>query len=50
MNNYVVQSDPLLKDLHPYVTLEEVDSMIALEYGQAMVVNVRRADNEILRK
>jgi len=32
------------------VTLEEINSYIALEYGQAMVVNVRRADNEVLRK
>ncbi|KAL8578876.1 hypothetical protein ACOMHN_022169 [Nucella lapillus] len=44
----LISTDPLLKDLHPYVTLEEVNSMIALEYGQAMVVNVMRADNEIM--
>ena len=45
-----LQNDPLLKDLHPYVTLEEVNSMIALEYGQAMVVNVRRGDGDVMRK
>ena len=45
-----LQNDPLLKDLHPYVTLEEVNSMIALEYGQAMVVNVQRADGDVMRK
>ncbi|XP_076456476.1 U11/U12 small nuclear ribonucleoprotein 25 kDa protein-like isoform X2 [Babylonia areolata] len=44
----LIATDPLLKDLHPYVTLEEVNSMIALEYGQAMVVNIQRADNEIM--
>uniref|UniRef100_A0A0B6ZQE8 Ubiquitin-like domain-containing protein n=1 Tax=Arion vulgaris TaxID=1028688 RepID=A0A0B6ZQE8_9EUPU len=41
-------NDPFLCDLDPHVTLEEVNSMIALEYGQAMVVNVRRMDNEIV--
>ncbi|GFN79034.1 U11/u12 small nuclear ribonucleoprotein 25 kda protein, partial [Plakobranchus ocellatus] len=41
-------NDPLLRDLDPHVTLEEVNSMIALEYGQAMVINVRRADNEVI--
>ena len=44
------QNDPLLRDLDTHVTLEEVNSMIALEYGQAMVVNIRRVDNEIVRK
>ncbi|GFR60651.1 U11/U12 small nuclear ribonucleoprotein 25 kDa protein, partial [Elysia marginata] len=41
-------NDPLLRDLDPHVTLEEVNSMIALEYGQAMIINVRRADNEVI--
>ncbi|KAK7478651.1 hypothetical protein BaRGS_00030114 [Batillaria attramentaria] len=44
----LISNDPLLKDLHPYVTLEEVNSMIALEYGQAMVVNVRRGDEDVM--
>ncbi|CAL1532465.1 unnamed protein product [Lymnaea stagnalis] len=44
----LIVNDPLLRDLDPHVTLEEVNSMIALEYGQAMVVNVRRQDNEIV--
>ncbi|GFO12052.1 U11/u12 small nuclear ribonucleoprotein 25 kda protein-like [Plakobranchus ocellatus] len=44
----VIMNDPLLRDLDPHVTLEEVNSMIALEYGQAMVINVRRADNEVI--
>lgn len=44
----IISSDPLLYDLPPQVTLEEINSYIALEYGQAMVVNVRRADNEVL--
>ncbi|KAH9496705.1 U11/U12 small nuclear ribonucleoprotein [Bulinus truncatus] len=44
----LIVNDPLLRDLDPHVTLEEVNSMIALEYGQAMVVNVRRQDGEIV--
>ncbi|BFZ21223.1 hypothetical protein BsWGS_24262 [Bradybaena similaris] len=44
----LIMNDPLLRDLDPHVTLEEVNSMIALEYGQAMVVNVRRMDNEVV--
>lgn len=32
------------------VTLEEVNSQIALEYGQAMTVRVLKADGEIMRK
>ena len=44
------QNDPLLCDLPTEITLEEINSQIALEYGQAMVVNVRRADDVVLRK
>lgn len=36
--------DPLLCDLPAQVTPEEIASQIALEYGQAMTVRVRRAD------
>lgn len=32
------------------MTLEEVNSQIALEYGQAMTVRVLKADGEIMRK
>lgn len=32
------------------VTLEEVNSQIALEYGQAMTVRVLKADGEVMRK
>lgn len=32
------------------MTLEEVNSQIALEYGQAMTVKVVKADGEIMRK
>lgn len=31
------------------VTLEEINSQIALEYGQAMTVKVLKADGEIMR-
>ena len=44
------QGDPLLSDLHTAVTLEEINSQIALEYGQAMTVNVLRLDGQVLRK
>jgi hypothetical protein len=32
------------------VTLEEINSQIALEYGQAMTVKVLKADGETMRK
>ena len=32
------------------MTLEEVNSQIALEYGQAMTVKVLKADGEVMRK
>lgn len=35
---------------HLQVTLEEVNSQIALEYGQAMTVKVLKADGEVMRK
>lgn len=44
----IVSTDSLLYDLPPEVTLEEVNSFIALEHGQAMLVNVQRADGEVL--
>ena len=44
------QGDPLLCDLHTEVTLEEIKSQIALEHGKAITVNVRRADDVVLRK
>ncbi|KAF6727744.1 U11/U12 small nuclear ribonucleoprotein 25 kDa protein [Oryzias melastigma] len=40
--------DPLLCDLPIQVTLEEVNSQIALEYGQAMTVKVVKADGEVM--
>jgi len=43
----VIGSDPLLSDLPELVTVEEVQSHIALEYGQAMSIQVRRADGAI---
>ncbi|XP_021364316.1 U11/U12 small nuclear ribonucleoprotein 25 kDa protein-like [Mizuhopecten yessoensis] len=45
---HLITEDPLLSDLPPQVTLEEVNSCVALEYGQAIVVNVRRADDEVM--
>uniref|UniRef100_H3B3P5 Small nuclear ribonucleoprotein U11/U12 subunit 25 n=2 Tax=Latimeria chalumnae TaxID=7897 RepID=H3B3P5_LATCH len=44
----LITQDPLLCDLPIQVTLEEINSQIALEYGQAMTVKVCRADGEVL--
>lgn len=46
----MVVQDPLLCDLPIQVTLEEVNSQIALEYGQAMTVRVCKMDGEVMRK
>lgn len=40
--------DPLLSDLPEDVTFEELEALLALEYGQAMNVNVIREDNVVL--
>ncbi|XP_056609223.1 U11/U12 small nuclear ribonucleoprotein 25 kDa protein isoform X2 [Triplophysa dalaica] len=40
--------DPLLCDLPIQVTLEEVNSQVALEYGQAMTVRVCKGDGEVM--
>ncbi|XP_068102924.1 U11/U12 small nuclear ribonucleoprotein 25 kDa protein [Hyperolius riggenbachi] len=40
--------DPLLCDLPIQVTLEEINSQIALEFGQAMTVKVCKADQEVM--
>ncbi len=45
-----ILTDPLLCDLPSDVTTEEINLQLALEYGQAMTVNVRRQDGEVLRK
>jgi len=50
LNKMLFQGDPLLMDLHTEVTLDEVNSHIALEHGQAITVNVRRADDTVLRE
>ncbi|XP_060219878.1 U11/U12 small nuclear ribonucleoprotein 25 kDa protein isoform X2 [Meriones unguiculatus] len=44
----MVVQDPLLCDLPIQVTLEEVNSQIALEYGQAMTVRVCKMDGEVM--
>ncbi|XP_008765842.1 U11/U12 small nuclear ribonucleoprotein 25 kDa protein isoform X1 [Rattus norvegicus] len=44
----MVVQDPLLCDLPIQVTLEEVNSQIALEYGQAMTVRVCKMDGELM--
>ncbi|XP_012678681.1 U11/U12 small nuclear ribonucleoprotein 25 kDa protein [Clupea harengus] len=44
----LIVQDPLLCDLPIQVTLEEVNSQVALEYGQAMTVRVSKADGEVM--
>ena len=46
---FIFKTDPLLEDLPQEVTLEEVTSQLALEYGQAMSINVCRADSQVMR-
>uniref|UniRef100_A0A8C5Q927 SNRNP25 ubiquitin-like domain-containing protein n=1 Tax=Leptobrachium leishanense TaxID=445787 RepID=A0A8C5Q927_9ANUR len=40
--------DPLLCDLPIQVTLEEINSQIALEFGQAMTVKICKASGEVM--
>lgn len=42
----IIRTDPLLRDLPPDVTLDELNSLIALEHGRAMTVVVNRADGD----
>ncbi|XP_038619693.1 U11/U12 small nuclear ribonucleoprotein 25 kDa protein [Tachyglossus aculeatus] len=44
----MIVQDPLLCDLPIQVTLEEINSQIALEYGQAMTVRVCKVDEEVI--
>lgn len=44
----LIVQDPLLCDLPIQVTLEEVNSQVALEYGQAMTVRVCKPDGEVM--
>ena len=48
----IIMADPLLVDLPPEPTLEEINSQIALEHGRAILINVRQMDERgtILRK
>ncbi|KAK4015203.1 hypothetical protein OUZ56_030190 [Daphnia magna] len=40
----LLAKDPILNDLPPAVTLEEVQSLIALEHGQAIQIEIHRDD------
>ncbi|KFM77465.1 U11/U12 small nuclear ribonucleoprotein, partial [Stegodyphus mimosarum] len=42
----IIKTDPLLKYLPSSATLEELNSMLALEHGRAMTVIVHRADGQ----
>lgn len=43
-------SDPFLQDLPPDISLDEVKSKLALEQGSAITLNLRRYDDEVIRK
>lgn len=42
----LIMSDPLLQYLPSDVTLDELNSLLALEHGRAMTVIIHRADNQ----
>ena len=42
--------DPFLSDLPSEVSLDKVQSQLALEEGRAITVNIRRYDDIIIRK
>ncbi|KAK8757608.1 hypothetical protein V5799_004765 [Amblyomma americanum] len=42
----LIRNDPLLNNLHPEVTTDELKSYLALEHGQAMSLVVHKADND----
>lgn len=44
--NDIVASDPLLSYLPPNATLEELNSLLALEHGRAMNIFIHRGDGE----
>ena len=39
-----ILKDPFLKDLSPEISLDEVQSRLALEQGRAMIINVHKLD------
>lgn len=43
----IISSDPLLSYLPDRVTLEELNSLLALEHGRAMTLFVRRLDGQV---
>lgn len=46
--NSLLAKDPILNDLPPAITLEEVQSLIALEHGQAIHIEIHREDGTSL--
>lgn len=42
----LISNDPLLNNLHPEVTTDELKSYLALEHGQAMSLVVHKADGD----
>ena len=46
----IIKNDPLLKDLTPDVTLEELEEYVALYQGRAISLNLVRYDGVVIRK
>ncbi|CAL4190851.1 unnamed protein product, partial [Meganyctiphanes norvegica] len=40
----LLKNDPILSDLHPQVTLEEVSALIEVEHGRAVTVFIEKVD------
>lgn len=43
-------SDPFLQDLPPDISLDEVKSQLALEQGSAITLNLRKFNDEMIRR
>lgn len=44
--NELFKNDPVLNDLPPDVTVEEIDAQIAVLYGQSITVTVKRGESD----
>jgi len=44
--NELLKNDPILHDLPPDVTIEEVEAQMAALHGQSITVIVKRGDND----
>lgn len=42
----LLQNDPVVHDLPPDVTIEEIEALTAVLHGQSMTVTVKRGEND----